>query len=666
MNEALNREMIVKAQALILSNQVNTAIEILLELLQIYPNHPQVLELIAFISNNALNATEAIKLLESCIGLGVTSPIIFYELGSHYLNLGELLLAIDALKKALKQNPHYFEALHDLGAALALSGNKKEALENFLLASKINHQSAELFYNLGRLCDEQYQFDRAIGFYQEATRINPSYTEAWINLAIDLGIFKRYGESLQCLENAYLLNPSIDFLYGDYIFIKMRMCQWEENAQYHNQLLKKIEDGEKITPPFPLMALVDSASIIQKAAAIYAESRYPLNASLGPIAQNSNQRIRIGYFSADFHEHPVSYLTAELFELHDRNQFEVYAFSFGKNTNDAMRIRLENSFDHFIDVADKTPLEICQLSRETNIDIAIDLSGFTENARTEIFALRAAPIQISYIGFLGTMGTQYIDYLIADEIIIPVHLRKFYSEKIIYLPSYQANDSKRAPSAKIFSKSDLGIKDNQFVFCNLNNVYKITPLVFKSWMKILDLVPDSVLMLYAENSWAMENLKRQAMNQGINPNRLIFIGHLPRAEYLSRYAVADLFLDTYPYNAGTTASDALWMGLPVLTLQGESFASRVASSLLVNLHLVELIQHSTADYEAQAVKLANQPNTLQLIKDSLAKTRSSAPLFNTNRFIKNLEGSFQKAYLRHKEDLLPIDIIQKEHSDFST
>lgn len=369
------------------------------------------------------------------------------------------------------------------------------------------------------------------------------------------------------------------------------------------------------------------------------------------------KKFRVAYFSPDFHEHPVSFLMAEVFELHDRNQFGIYAFSFGKPTEDAMRKRLEKSFDHFIDVTDQSSIEIATLAREMNIDVAIDLCGFTKNAHIEIFALRAAPIQISYIGFLGTMGSDYFDYLIADEVIIPQHLRQFYSEKIIYLPSYQANDSHRTASNKHFSKADFGIQENQFVFCNLNNVYKITEEVFNSWMAILKNVPNSAILLYAENPIAAENLKRQAIESNIDPKCLVFAKRLPRADYLARYRVADLFLDTFPYNAGATASDALWMDVPVITLQGDSFTSRVASSLLTHLDLPELIHRSISNYQEQAITLGTFPDRLKDLKNKLISRKFTTPLFNSKLFVNNLEMAVVKAHEIHQKDLPAQDIF---------
>lgn len=657
MNKVEEQALIARAIELFEGRQIQAGIQQLITLLKTHPRHPEALQLIGLTCAGLPDKNQAIKLLQYCTQQGINSPILQYELGSLYLSSGQYPLAINILEKALAQSPENFEVLHDLGAAFALIGNISKAKNYFLEAAKVNDQSADLFYNLGRLCDEQFAFEQAITFYQKAVNLDHTFTSAWINLAIDLAVFKKYDEALKCFEIAYQLDPHVDFLFGDREFIKMRMCQWEHGQETLEILEKAIAGGQKVTAPFPLMALLDSPALLQKAAAIYAQSRYPQNNCLGAIPQYANQKIRVAYFSPDFHEHPVSYLTAELFELHDRNQFEIYAFSFGKNTNDSMRKRLESAFDHFIDVADKTPYEICLLAREAQIDIAIDLCGFTENTRTEIFSLRAAPIQISYIGFLGTMGAEYIDYLIADEVIIPKDLRKYYSEKIIYLPSYQSNDSRRSAGSKIFTKSELGIADNQFVFCNLNNVYKITEPIFNSWLRILGKVENSVFLLYSENPWASDNLRECAIKQGINPARLLFTSHLPREDYLAQYAIADLFLDTYPYNAGTTASDALWMSLPVITLQGNSFPSRVASSLLINLNLSELIHQSIESYESQAIELALNPAKHNDLKKKLAANRLQEALFDTQLFMKRLEYALSAVYQRHANGLSPEDLF---------
>jgi predicted O-linked N-acetylglucosamine transferase (SPINDLY family) len=417
--------------------------------------------------------------------------------------------------------------------------------------------------------------------------------------------------------------------------------------------------NERVINPFTLLALSDDPLLNKKASEIYAQAKYPLNDILGPIPKlHKTQKIRIGYFSADFHNHATCYLMAELFELHDKDKFEIIAFSFGPKVDDAMRDRIENSFDQFIEVGDKSDMEIAQIARGLNINIAIDLKGFTEDSRTSIFAHRAAPIQVNYLGYPGTMGTNYFDYIIADETLIPANFQSFYSEKIAYLPnSYQVNDRKRLISERQFTRQELGLPENSFVFCCFNNNFKILPGTFASWMKILKAVEGSVLWVFQENSWVVDNLKREALSHGVEASRLVFAERMEQSEHLARHQQADLFLDTLPYNAHTTASDALWAGLPVLTLMGRSFASRVAASLLNAVGLSELITTSIEEYESLAIELALNSNKLSKIKLQLAENRLTSQLFDTPLFTKNIEAVYSKMYERYHDDYYPENIF---------
>jgi predicted O-linked N-acetylglucosamine transferase (SPINDLY family) len=319
--------------------------------------------------------------------------------------------------------------------------------------------------------------------------------------------------------------------------------------------------------------------------------------------------------------------------------------------------RVRNAFDCFIEVNDKSAEEIATLSKGIGIDIAVDLGGYTEGSRTAIFAYRAAPIQVSYIGYLGTMGAPFIDYLIADKTIIPDGYDAFYTEKIAYLPSYQINDRKKVVSTKQYCKNDIGIKDNDFVFCCFNNTYKINPAIFDSWMRILKAVDNSFLYLFAPNQLVESNYRKEAIKRGVNENRLIFGGIIPRAEYLARYQVADLFLDTNPYNAGTTASDALWVGLPVLSLKGESFSSRVAASLLTAMEMPELIVETSEEYEAKAIELASDTKKMLAIRKKLERNKLTSKLFDTEEFVKNLENIYKKMNNRRLQGLGPDSIM---------
>ena len=402
------------------------------------------------------------------------------------------------------------------------------------------------------------------------------------------------------------------------------------------------------------MGLIDDPALQKKASEIFVNHHCPKNHTLPKLTGYSKHlKIRIGYFSADFKTHPTAFLSAELYELHDRGQFEIHAFSFGLNTNDEMNLRIKAGVDHFYDVREKSDKEIVMLARSCEIDIAIDLGGYTADSRTAIFAMSAAPIQASYIGVLSTMGAKYYDYLVAGKSMIPEENQKYFTEKIVYLPSYQVNDSKEPLPELTFTRDDFKLPANFFIFCCFNSAFKFNPDVFDSWARILKAVKKSVLFLAIEEKEIKLNLIKEISHRGIDSKRLIFGDRIPRSEYLARFKVTDLFLDTRPYNAGTTASDALRMGLPVLTLKGESFNSREAASILTSMNLPELITNTPEEYEALAIELATQPDKLKAIKDKLASNLSTAPLYDTKLFVKNLESAYTTMYERHHKGLEP-------------
>ena len=465
---------------------------------------------------------------------------------------------------------------------------------------------------------------------------------------------KRLDEALASYQQAYSTDTQRQHMLEAMQFIKLSMCLWDDYDEAIEQILNRVKSREPTTLLFALLAITDDPSIQKIATEVVVEHDYPANPSLGVITQKfSKERIKIAYFSADFGEHPVAYLAAELFETHNKEKFETFAFSFGINQSGQMHERIKKAFDHFYYVDQKSDEDIATLARALDIDIAIDLGGFTDSSRTGIFAYRVAPIQMSYLGYLGTMGSPYYDYLIADQTIIPAEAQQHYSEKIIYLPSYQSNDRQRIISSERYTRSDWTLPDEAFVFCCFNNNYKITPYVFKSWLKILAAVEGSVLFLLADNPWVEVNLKKTAQAMGVDPNRLIFGGRLNRDVYLARYQACDLFLDTWPYNAGTTASDALWAGLPVLTLMGNSFASRVAASLLNAIDLPALITATRTEYESRAIELAHRPEKLRAIKQTLVNNRLTCLLFDTPRFTNYLEQAYQEVLSRYHDKVVP-------------
>jgi predicted O-linked N-acetylglucosamine transferase (SPINDLY family) len=435
----------------------------------------------------------------------------------------------------------------------------------------------------------------------------------------------------------------------------MLTCDWSTFSNSIEICINEVKNSKKIIHPFSLLGLVDDVKLHTKCSKIYVKDKYDLKSNLGPIIKNYNKKkIRIGYYSACFHNHAISHLIAELLETHDKKKFEIYGFSFGLNLNDQYRQRLSKSFDCFYIVNYLSDREVALLSRKIGIDIAIDLNGYTSDCRPNIFSYRCAPIQVNYLGYPGSMGVSYMDYIIADKTVIPKNINNLYSEKIIYLPnSYQPNDTKRKISNKIFTKKELNLPENSFIFCCFNNAYKILPEVFNIWMEILKNVENSVIWLLedSENSIVSKNLKKEARARGVSDHRLIFSQKVTIDEHLARLKLADLFLDTFPYNAHTTCTDALWAGVPVLTYSGKSFASRVAASLLNTLGLEELVTDSLDKYKTIAIKLSKNKNELFLIREKLLNSKIISPLFNTSLFAKNLEKSYKIIYSRYLKNL---------------
>ena len=583
------------------------------------------------------------------------------NLSATQIKLKKLAEAKIASEKAVALDIHNAEAYLNLGLIAKEENCLALAIEHFSKALDINPDIEKGFLNKGAVLKELKRYDEALAAYEKALAINPDYAEAWSNKGVTLHELKRYDEAIAHYDKALTLKPDIDWASGDLLHTKMKICSWSGLAESLEDISKKVVANEKVTNPFALLALNDDIFLHKQSSEIYIQSRYPFNPVLEPIVKRpQSQKIRVGYFSADFHNHATGHLMAELFELHDKSQFELVGLSFGPIVNDEMRQRLEKSFDQFVEVGRKSDVEVAKLSRDLNIDIAVDLKGFTQDARTGIFAHRAAPIQVNYLGYPGTLGADYMDYIIADRTLIPLESQSCYLEKVVYLPnSYQVNDRKRLISDRQFTRQELGLPENGFIFCCFNNNYKILPATFEGWMRILKAVEGSVLWLFQDNAWAVDNLKKEAEKQGIVADRLVFAKRLPLPEHLARHHQADLFLDTFPCNAHTTTSDALWAGLPVLTLMGQSFASRVAASLLNAVGLSELITSNQEEYESLAIELAMNPNKLADIKLKLANNRMTTPLFDTLCFTKNIEAAYIKMMERYQKGLAPYHIYIK-------
>jgi protein O-GlcNAc transferase len=628
--------------------------------LNIKPDYANACNNLGFILQGLGQLDAAVELYEKAITIKPDFADACNNLGITLRKLGQLDAAVKSYEKALAIKPDYAEAFNNLGNTLQDLGQLDAAVKSFEKAIAIKPGYAEAFNNLGNTLRDLNQLDTAIKCYEKAVTLKPDYAEPNYNHGNILFNLKRLDEALASYERAFAKNPEVDFLLGSLLQTKMDLCIWNDLPNNLNELTKKINNNEKVINPFPLLALIDDPELQRKTAEIYVNDAFPKNHDLPEIGlYPKHKKIRIGYFSADFYNHPVSALTAELYEVHDRNQFEIHAFSYGPDTKDKMNLRIKAGVDYFHEVRTMSHKDIAMLARSLEIDIAVDLGGFTQDARTGIFAMSAAPIQASYIGYLGTLGVSYYDYLVADQTLIPEQNQKYFTEKIVYLPCFQANDSTQSLPDITFTREDLGLPEEGFIFCCFNNTYKFTPTTFDSWGRILKSVEGSVLLIYADNESAQINLTKEITARGIDSNRLIFGKHLSKSKYLARYQVVDLFLDTQPYNAGTTASDALRMGLPVLTLKGNSFASRVAAGVISALNLPELITTTEEEYESLAIELATHPEKLKIIKDKLVSNLSTAPLYDTKLFTKNLESAYTMIYERHHQGLEPDHIYVK-------
>ncbi len=514
----------------------------------------------------------------------------------------------------------------------------------------------EAYINRGSALCKLLWYEPAVANYDKAIALSPNNAEAHYCRGVALVASSGTRAAVASFDKVLTLGADFKFSYGARLDAKMQICDWGEFGAAVVRLAASIQCNEPASDPFLVMTLVDSAALQKKAAEIWVQHEYPANHALPRIPKrHKRDKIRIGYFSGDFREHPVSMLTAELFETHDRSRFELNAFSFGADTQDKMRKRMERAFDRFIDLRMASDQEIASHARGIEIDIAVDLGGFTLGGRPGIFAARAAPVTSRLPGLCGTMGAEYMDYLVGDPTVVPENSRRHYSEKIIYLPhSYLVNDSQRRIADRVITRQELGLPQTGFVFCCFNGSYKITPDVFDSWMRILRRVEGSVLWLSDLNTAAVANLRKEAVRRGVNAERLLFAGPMESlSEHLARHRAADLFLDTLPYNAHTTASDALWAGLPVLTCVGDAFAGRVAASLLNAIGLPELICSTREQFEELAVELANQPHRLAALRQKLTDNRLTTPLFDTRLFTKTLESAFTEIYERHQADLPP-------------
>ncbi|MGH8298722.1 MAG: tetratricopeptide repeat protein [Steroidobacteraceae bacterium] len=642
------------ARSLHRAGRLDEARALCLEALELQPRQPEALTLLGIIAAQTGDLERAVALFDQVLRLDPRSFAAHNNRGNALLALKHPAAAVASYEAAIAIAPDHAPTY--FGRARALIGMMQyeaaiATLEK-VIALEPDHAGAWYLranarYSLGQFAAALASFDRAIA-------LRPDDARAYHNRGNALCMLERPEEAVASYDKALALDPNMRSTPGARLHARMHLADWRDFTAEVARLTARIEHDEAASNPFVVLALCGSPQLQRRAAQNWVRERCPPNGALPALpASGRRERLRVGYFSAEFHGHATASLTAELFETHDRSRLELTAFSLGPDTKEAMRARLEAAFDRFLDVRAKSDEDIARLARSFGIDIAVDLGGFTRGGRPGIFALRAAPVQVSYLGYLGTMSADYMDYLIADDTIIPATHRRHYSERIVYLPSYQVNDSKRRIAEQRFGREELGLPPAGFVFCCFNSTYKITPGTFDRWMRILRRAPGSVLFLLGGSATLEGNLRREAQARGIDSHRIVFGARLPAPEYLARYRAADLFLDTLPYNAGTTASDALWAGLPVLTCMGEAFAGRIGASVLQSVGLPELITATSEQYEALAVELAGNPVLLAGIRAKLAGELRAAPLFNTAAFARHLEAAFARMDERYRAGLAP-------------
>ena len=558
---------------------------------------------------------------------------------------GELKKAKKILEKILKLKPSHFDSVFLLSVINYQLALFLDALRYNDLALELKSNFFQNYNNRAIILKKLKNFSEALISIDKAISLNPNFAEFYNNKAIMLQDQSLHVDAILNFQKAINIDPDIPFIKGRLLFSKMYICDWDNLTPLYKKVLEEVKDGKESADPFGYQAICDDELSLKSCAEIYSKKYYPETKTELDFHRVPRKKINIGYLSGEFREFATSMLMTEVWEIHDKNIFNFYAFDNGYDDKSDRRNRIVKSFNEFIEINNLSDFEVFNLIRKKKIDILISLNGFNNSNRQSLFAKRPAPIQINYLGFPGTLGSKYFDYIIADKIVIPESSKNNYSEKVLYLPNcYQPSDTKRFLPDFNFKREQFNLPKNSFVFACFNNHYKINPSIFNSWMKILKDVEGSVLWLIETSEVTCNNLKKQAIKNGVDSSRLVFAKRMKLDEHLSRHNLADLFIDTSPYNAHTTANDSLWSGLPVLTFVGKTFPGRVSASLLQALGMPELIALNQEDYEKKAIELGNNIKKVEELKLKLKENKSTQPLFNINLYSRNLEKLFLKSY----------------------
>lgn len=684
-----------EAYALHQQKKIDAAQKLYRKILDLDKNNVNALTLLGSIYLERGAYREAVQMIQKSLALHAEQPVALCNLGLSLEKMDDLSAAMSCYNEAIRLQPNFTGAIYNRGAlkrkmkqheaaledyniaitqqpefhlahnnkgiVLTELGRISEAVASFNTAIEINSSHAETFNNRGVCYWKKRQLPEAISDYDKAITLKPDYISAIVNMATTLCELHRYQEARTFVKRALDLKSDETEALALQLEIATRQCDWIDFESRLIKIRKNVEAGNPLKP-FLVVTTIDDPSLQQRSAVNWTASLYPPKKSpsirVAAIEEDSNSRIRIAYLSADFHAHATAFLMAQVFELHDRSLFEIHAISIGNEKSGEMRNRIEKSFEHFTDASTWSDTDIVKYIHDHQIDILIDLKGYTQECRTSIIAQRAAPIQVSYLGYPGTMGASYIDYIIADNFVLPERVYPFFTEKVISLPDcYQCNDATRQIDEPLPTRSALGLPETGFLFCCFNQHYKYTPTVFAVWMRLLLAIPGSTLWLFVTDETAISNLRHTASKHNIDPARLFFADQLPLSQHLSRIRVADLFLDTLPCNAHTTASDALWAGVPLLTCAGNSFCARVAGSLLHALNLQELVTDNLIDYENRALDLARDPEKLAVIRKKLWQQRNTASLFDAENFTRKFERALRAIHMRRIAGL-PLDHLR--------
>ncbi len=688
----MNDSLMQNAAALRRAGQLAEAAQLYDEVLRSEPAHYGALHALGILRYQSGQLEEAERLIGRAVAANPIAADALYNRGSLLLRLQRTEDAIAAFDKAIALKPDYVEAITNRGNALSLASRHEAASDDFARAVAIRPNLAEVWANLGgaqvklkRYPEARASFDKglalkpdmvhawilrgnalalsgmpeeAVASYDRALQLRSNDSDALYGRADAFLLLRRFVEAVRDYEQLLSADPSRKFALGNLVFCRLHLCDWARLYEDRRNLRSGIRSGQALAAPFPSLASgwAENPTDLSIATQMWGEQFPPSPNPLWRGERYAHEKIRLAYLSANFNDHAVARLLAGIIEHHDRSRFETTAISFGDDDSSALRARLMGAFDRFLDVRDKSDAEVAELLRGLEIDIAIDLMGFTDRCRPGILSHRPVPVRVNYLGFPGTMGMEAVDYILGDATITPDAHRGGFVEHIVQLPDcYLPSDRTRRISSVAPSRKEAGLPDSGFVFCCFNNSYKYMPETFDIWMRLLRAVDGSVLWLSQVAPATAVNLKREAQTRGIAPDRLIFASFVARDEdHLARFKLADLFLDTLPYNAHATASDALWAGLPLLTVEGETFPGRVAASLLRAIGLPELVAGSFSEYEAMGLRLARDPAALAALRGKLAGNRETHPLFDTARFTHNLEMAFTTMWRKYQNGEVPV------------